>query len=594
MTQPSPDYAALMSASDAQLAQAGATPAQIAAIRAGGAPSAPVSPAAADYTTPRGEGWIDPRPNKEQLDAALRAGKLSYQQYMAAAQSVAPSNASNAPDVAAMHAAGPADLRYGSGTGGAVNAPPASPQDASPGPATPKALATVPQAGQGVAAPQGSGIIPYGPGTAATTRAAGMSPADKWLDQTSIGHLAEQTEHIDDAVKEQRDLASEQADRTKLLANQSDVAVAQHREREADLAKKRDGLLTEQKDASARIEAQLADEQAKGVDPNHYWQSQSTGSKILSAIAIGLGTFGSGLAHAPNTALNIINGAIADDIDAQKVNLQRHVELLRMRGQLNENNFDHQQAMLRAEGDSIQTSYAVAINNVTRKAALFGDNEAAQQKVATMVAGLNERKDELLGKVVEQRYNLMKNAERPVTTSGSGGDIAKRVREIMDKNKNPEFTVADAQRQAFAEAGKDVAPGAGAMRSTVAPPKPAAGQDKAKVAEEARQSILHNVRELQELNEQAGLTGLWRPKAEARATQLQTLIALDYNRAHGINRIGAEAEQHRLEQRVVPNLVSSGSPGARAEKLRGLEEEFAKPSGGSGESTEDEDKPEKD
>lgn len=63
-------------------------------------------------------------------------------------------------------------------------------------------------------------------------------------------------------------------------------------------------------------------------DPNHYWNSKSTGGKIAAGIGIILGGLGQGLAmwgphgnkQATNVALDQIDKAIHDDIDAQKAN----------------------------------------------------------------------------------------------------------------------------------------------------------------------------------------------------------------------------------------------------------------------------------
>lgn len=64
------------------------------------------------------------------------------------------------------------------------------------------------------------------------------------------------------------------------------------------------------------------------VDPNRYWNSQSTGNKILSAISLVLGGIagqGNG-----NVGLDIINKAIERDIDAQKADISNKHSLFNM------------------------------------------------------------------------------------------------------------------------------------------------------------------------------------------------------------------------------------------------------------------------
>lgn len=66
-------------------------------------------------------------------------------------------------------------------------------------------------------------------------------------------------------------------------------------------------------------DAQLADAYAKQtIDPNRYWANQSTPSKVSAAIGLLFSGFGSGASGQQNLALNQINKAVDDDIDAQK------------------------------------------------------------------------------------------------------------------------------------------------------------------------------------------------------------------------------------------------------------------------------------
>lgn len=69
------------------------------------------------------------------------------------------------------------------------------------------------------------------------------------------------------------------------------------------------------------------------IDPNRAFSS--TGSKVAAAIAIALGSFAQGMSRGqlPNSALQIIEGAIKNDIDAQKTEMQKKRDVL-----LNRNN----------------------------------------------------------------------------------------------------------------------------------------------------------------------------------------------------------------------------------------------------------------
>ncbi len=54
------------------------------------------------------------------------------------------------------------------------------------------------------------------------------------------------------------------------------------------------------------------------IDPNRFWNNQSTGSKIGAGIGILLSGIGSGITGKENMAMENINKAIANDIDSQK------------------------------------------------------------------------------------------------------------------------------------------------------------------------------------------------------------------------------------------------------------------------------------
>lgn len=71
-----------------------------------------------------------------------------------------------------------------------------------------------------------------------------------------------------------------------------------------------------------KLEEQIAaeDMEMKKIDPNRFWNSKTTGQKIMAGIGMVLAGMGAGAAGGRNTALDIIQGQIDDDIRAQKLN----------------------------------------------------------------------------------------------------------------------------------------------------------------------------------------------------------------------------------------------------------------------------------
>lgn len=69
------------------------------------------------------------------------------------------------------------------------------------------------------------------------------------------------------------------------------------------------------------------------IDPNRYFANQSTGSKILSAIAMALGGAGAAVAGQENLAAKVAMNAINADIDAQKADKSAKMNLWKMNKQ---------------------------------------------------------------------------------------------------------------------------------------------------------------------------------------------------------------------------------------------------------------------
>ena len=66
------------------------------------------------------------------------------------------------------------------------------------------------------------------------------------------------------------------------------------------------------------------------IDPNHYWNSMSTGSKVASGIALLLGGIGSGITKTPNMAMQMIDNAMQRDLQSQIQNQSNQQNLYRM------------------------------------------------------------------------------------------------------------------------------------------------------------------------------------------------------------------------------------------------------------------------
>ena len=106
---------------------------------------------------------------------------------------------------------------------------------------------------------------------------------------------------IGDLYQSEADRKQKEFEQEAQIKMQADQAAAQH-------------------DAEARSLAhKLA---ANTIDPDRYWNSKSTGGKVLATIGLALGQLSAGLTHSGiNPAMQQMNAAIANDIDSQKENM---------------------------------------------------------------------------------------------------------------------------------------------------------------------------------------------------------------------------------------------------------------------------------
>lgn len=109
----------------------------------------------------------------------------------------------------------------------------------------------------------------------------------------------------------------------------------------ADIGKQQTDVANEQQariDQSAAMLQERAAKQEKlyndmlnaKVNPDHFWETRSTGQKVSAAIGLILGGIGAGLTKGPNYAMDVINKAIDRDMEAQKLGLQTKQNGLRM------------------------------------------------------------------------------------------------------------------------------------------------------------------------------------------------------------------------------------------------------------------------
>ena len=139
---------------------------------------------------------------------------------------------------------------------------------------------------------------------------------------------------------------------------------------------------------------------AMNVDPNHWWNSKSTGGKIAASIGSILGGFAQGALMnggnkgATNPAVDQANRAIADDVDAQKSNISNQWKDVQGRFQLHdddETRFLHEQAARTQSQLTGLEAYKYELN----KSAAMTTSQLAQLGVAHANADITAKQDAL-------------------------------------------------------------------------------------------------------------------------------------------------------------------------------------------------------
>jgi hypothetical protein len=175
-------------------------------------------------------------------------------------------------------------------------------------------------------------------------------------------------------------MTADKAARDKAIAASMNYASAQ------DKMKTANDIIAAHAVSDAEFAKQL---QSQTIDPNRYWKEKSTGSKILSAIAMAVGGGGAALAGQAPAAQQSLNKAIDNDIEAQKNDQSKTMNLWKMNreqmGSELEANKATQNQMYTIAQAKIQAAMA---GSDSAKALLQGNqmiNELEKQKVANRI-----------------------------------------------------------------------------------------------------------------------------------------------------------------------------------------------------------------
>lgn len=148
----------------------------------------------------------------------------------------------------------------------------------------------------------------------------------------------------------------------------------------------------------------LEDEIRKGtINPNHYVQSKSTLSNIMTGIGLILSGAGSGLSGGPNLASEFLNKQIHNDIEAQKNNLENKSSLLNY----NLKKMGNIQDAMKLT----QANYMTLAAAELEKAAAQSKDPMAQARALQEIGKLKVDSANLVASTVAQN-NILRHAEK--------------------------------------------------------------------------------------------------------------------------------------------------------------------------------------
>jgi hypothetical protein len=292
-----------------------------------------------------------------------------------------------------------------------------------------------PPTAQPTAQPTASGPSEAELGSFLQTRQTGGVPLSAYKkdldDKTKIN--AEHIKSLDEATAAQEEANRQRAEQSQTLLENSTIARLQFEHDQKELADRRNKVSKDYDGMHSKINAQLDELDAKGLDPKRYFKNAGTAANIGNALTIGLTQFGQGLARrSGNPALDIVNKQIDDDIESQKYDMDKAYKVLSKRGELANNKFDANLAMIRAEGESKLSAWTVADRDLDRQAKLLGDNYTANTAFQQMKLGIQEKIAEVKKTQTDQEMNYQVKAN-PVRSVGPNPEQRKAVLDRAQK-----------------------------------------------------------------------------------------------------------------------------------------------------------------
>lgn len=199
----------------------------------------------------------------------------------------------------------------------------------------------------------------------------------------------------------------------------------------ADMAKAKAAADLSIKDINAKI----ANAEKMQIDPDRYWKRKGTASNIMAAIAIGLGSFGSGLTGGAtgNPALTLINAAIEHDIDAQKSDIDNYWKVIKEQKGLVDDAWNRELVMQNYNANAMLTGWKIAESKL-KAAGAKTDSAVVKAQTDRLIAEMQPAINAESGRIWSTLAAL--EAERKKQQmAGQAAVAANRAAVVKERNK---------------------------------------------------------------------------------------------------------------------------------------------------------------
>lgn len=186
-----------------------------------------------------------------------------------------------------------------------------------------------------------------------------------------------------------------------------------------------------------KIQAEI--DAVKDIDPKHWWKEAGVGGSIIAALSMGLGALGSGLSGihgnaTPNYAMQIIDGAINRDMQAQQANLEKQWNKIAKEQGLSKDKYARDQWMLEQQSQDAEKKYNLVLNQLD-SLAHQSKSEVVLKNADILNAQIEQRLIAIQQKTQDRMYAVAQEDERKAAAAAASSPAMIAQRKLQEADK---------------------------------------------------------------------------------------------------------------------------------------------------------------